>query len=69
LRNSKAAGSIGEAEKRAASLGESKGFAPPEKSAPAQNASPAPVSTIARTSSSSSQLRYAWPNSTPISPV
>ena len=43
VRNSNAAGSIGDAEKRAASLGESKGSAPPEKSAPAQNVPPAPV--------------------------
>jgi hypothetical protein len=39
------------------SSGESKGAAPPEKSAPEQNVSRAPVSTLTRTSSSASQSR------------
>ena len=59
LRNSKAAGSIGDAENAPPSTGASKGDMLPEKSAPTQNARPAPVSTMARTSSSPSHSRYA----------
>ena len=55
LRSSNAAGSIGDAENGLSSAGASNGDALPEKSAPAQKARPAPVSTMARTSSSSSQ--------------
>ncbi|BBX69865.1 hypothetical protein MPSYJ_33260 [Mycolicibacterium psychrotolerans] len=54
VRSSKAAGSVGDAVK--VSPGAPNG-SPSEKSAPAQNASPAPVSTIARTASSSSRRR------------
>lgn len=57
LRNSNAAGVIGEAVKAPSPAGASNGLAPPEKSAPAQKARPAPVSTMTRTSSSSSHSR------------
>ena len=63
------AGSIGEAENVVSSAGASNGEALPEKSAPAQNARPAPVTTMARTSSFSSQSRYARLSSVPISAV
>lgn len=69
LRNSKAAGVIGDAENVPSAAGASKGLAPPEKSAPAQKARPAPVTTMARTSSSSSHSRYARLSRAPISAV
>jgi len=69
LRNSKAAGSIGDAENALSSVGVSNGDMLPEKSAPTQKAEPAPVSTMARTSSSASQSRYASLNSRPMSAV
>ena len=64
VRNSNAAGAIGDALNW--SSGASKRPVGCVKSAPAQNVSPAPLSTIARTSSSSSQRRYASPRSAPI---
>ena len=67
VRNSKAAGSIGEAVNSPA--GASNREVSLEKSAPAQNAEPEPVSTIARTASSSSQSRYARLSRAPISAV
>ena len=57
VRSSNAAGSVGAAVNAEPSAGVSKGFVAVPKSAPAQNASPAPVSTIARTPSSLSQSR------------
>jgi hypothetical protein len=69
FRNSKAAGSIGDAENVVSSAEASNGDSLPEKSAPAQKARPAPVSTMARTSSSSSQSRYARLSSVPMSAV
>ena len=52
LRISKAAGWTGEAENSSSSRGDANGPFPWLKSAPTQNAGPAPVSTTARTSSS-----------------
>ena len=57
VRSSNAAGSMGDAVNSARSDAAAKGCAGAAKSTPAQNVSPAPVSTIARTSSSSSHRR------------
>jgi hypothetical protein len=55
VRSSNAAGSVGDAVNDA--VVEANGLAGAAKSAPAQKVSPAPVSTIARTASSSSHCR------------
>src|SRR5271168_3090927 len=69
VRSSNAAGRIGDAVKSSTPRVDAKASSAALKSAPTQNADPAPVSTIARTASSASQARYASPSNRPISAV
>ena len=70
LRTSHAGGRTGDdVNGRALPSGAANVSAPGVRSAPAQNASPAPVTTTTRTSSSASQWAYTRPSDSPIAPV